>query len=139
MSERFVNVDRDTPMLLPVDLREWVAADDMVHFVLGNHEMMVLRGDLRYVHEKYNLVAKKFKIKISDLYGPETELGRWLRSKNVMIRINDILFVHGGVSMALSETGYSMQRINKMVRDGIDLRDYEIRFNEDLQLLFGSN
>ncbi len=111
----------------------------MVHFILGNHEMMVLRGDLRYVHEKYNLVAKKFKIKIPDLYGPETELGRWLRSKNVMIVINDILFVHGGVSMDLSKNGYSMQTINKMVRDGIDLRDYEIRFNADLQLLFGSN
>lgn len=34
MSNRFVNVDRDTPMLLPADLRDWVPADDMVHFVL---------------------------------------------------------------------------------------------------------
>ena len=34
MGERLVNVDRDTPMLLPVDLRDWVPADDMVHFVL---------------------------------------------------------------------------------------------------------
>lgn len=30
----FVNVDRETPMLLPVDLREWVPDDDMVHFVI---------------------------------------------------------------------------------------------------------
>jgi transposase len=34
MSTRYVNIDRDTPMLLPCDLREWVAADDLVHFVL---------------------------------------------------------------------------------------------------------
>ncbi len=34
MGNRFVNVDRDTPMLLPVDLRDWVPANDMVHFVL---------------------------------------------------------------------------------------------------------
>jgi len=34
MGERFVNVDRDTPMMLPPDLREWVPKDDMVHFVL---------------------------------------------------------------------------------------------------------
>ena len=42
MSERFVNVDRDTPMLLPVDLRDWVRADDMVHFVLEAVEGMGL-------------------------------------------------------------------------------------------------
>ena len=29
-----MNVDRETPMLLPPDLRDWVPADDMVHFVL---------------------------------------------------------------------------------------------------------
>ncbi|HTZ19809.1 MAG TPA: transposase, partial [Opitutaceae bacterium] len=29
-----MNIDRETPMLLPCDLREWVAADDLVHFVL---------------------------------------------------------------------------------------------------------
>ncbi|MCK4514004.1 MAG: IS1182 family transposase [Spirochaetaceae bacterium] len=42
MSERLVNVDRDTPMLLPVDLREWIPANDMVHFVLGAVEAMPL-------------------------------------------------------------------------------------------------
>ena len=30
----FVNVDRNTPMLLPVDMREWVAENDSVHFIL---------------------------------------------------------------------------------------------------------
>src|ERR1700720_2730397 len=34
MSARFVNVDRQTPMLLPVDMREWVRGDDLAHFVL---------------------------------------------------------------------------------------------------------
>lgn len=34
MAERFVNVDRDTPLLLPPDLRDWVPEDDMVHFVV---------------------------------------------------------------------------------------------------------
>ena len=34
MAERFVNVDRETPLLLPPDLRDWVPEDDMVHFVL---------------------------------------------------------------------------------------------------------
>ena len=34
MATRLVNIDRDTPLLLPPDLRAWVPADDMVHFVI---------------------------------------------------------------------------------------------------------
>ena len=34
MSAHLVNVDRRTPLLLPPDLREWIPADDMVHFVI---------------------------------------------------------------------------------------------------------
>jgi transposase len=34
MSARFVNIDRETGMLLPVDLRDWVANDDLAHFIL---------------------------------------------------------------------------------------------------------
>ena len=34
MSARFVNLDRQTPMLLPCDLRDWVPADHIVHFIL---------------------------------------------------------------------------------------------------------
>jgi transposase len=42
MAERLVNVDRDTPMLLPVDLREWVPGDDLVHFVIEAVDSMQL-------------------------------------------------------------------------------------------------
>ena len=42
MSARLVNIDRATPMLLPPDLREWVAEDDMVHFVIEAVEGMRL-------------------------------------------------------------------------------------------------
>jgi len=34
MSTRLVNVDRNTPMLLPPDLRDWVREDDLVHFII---------------------------------------------------------------------------------------------------------
>jgi transposase len=42
MAERLVNVDRETPMLLPVDLRDWVPEDDLVHFVISAVETMRL-------------------------------------------------------------------------------------------------
>jgi transposase len=34
MAARFVNIDHDTPLLLPPDLRQWVPPDHLVHFVM---------------------------------------------------------------------------------------------------------
>jgi len=34
MSARFVNIDHDTPLLLPPDLREWVPRNHLVHFIM---------------------------------------------------------------------------------------------------------
>ena len=42
MSARFVNLDRQTPMLLPCDLRDWVPADHIVHFILDAVEQLPL-------------------------------------------------------------------------------------------------
>ena len=33
MPARLVNIDRQTPMFLPCDLREWVPSDHIVHFI----------------------------------------------------------------------------------------------------------
>ena len=37
-----MNVDRETPLLLPVDLRDWVPENDLVHFVINAVETMNL-------------------------------------------------------------------------------------------------
>lgn len=34
MPERFVNIDHDTPLLLPPDLRDWLPKDHLVHFIM---------------------------------------------------------------------------------------------------------
>ena len=34
MPARFVNIDHDTPLLLPPDLRDWVPGDHLVHFIM---------------------------------------------------------------------------------------------------------
>ena len=43
MAARFVNVDHDTPLLLPPDLRDWVPADHLVHFVMDAVGLLDLR------------------------------------------------------------------------------------------------
>jgi transposase len=42
MSARFVNLDRQTPMFLPCDLREWIPDDHIVHFILDAVEQLPL-------------------------------------------------------------------------------------------------
>jgi transposase len=40
MPARFVNLDRQTPMLLPCDLRDWLPADRLVHLILDAVEQI---------------------------------------------------------------------------------------------------
>lgn len=42
MPAKFVNVDRDTVMMFPPDLREWLPENSMVHFVIDAVEMLDL-------------------------------------------------------------------------------------------------
>jgi transposase len=43
MATRFVPIDRDTPLILPPDLRDWVPADHLVHFVMDAVAALDLR------------------------------------------------------------------------------------------------
>ena len=43
MPERYVDVDRRTPMLLPVDFRDWVARDDLARLIVDAVEQCDLR------------------------------------------------------------------------------------------------
>jgi transposase len=43
MATRFVPIDRDTPLLLPPNLRDWVPADHLVHFIIDAVDALDLR------------------------------------------------------------------------------------------------
>ena len=34
MGAKFINIDRDTPMMFPPDLKDWIPANSMVHFIV---------------------------------------------------------------------------------------------------------
>ncbi|MCP4566637.1 MAG: hypothetical protein GY841_03540 [FCB group bacterium] len=119
--------------------QEAAAAGGAVHFVLGNHELMVLRGDNRYVNERYlNGICRKTRIRSEDFYGPDLALGRWLRSKNAVIKINGILFVHGGISPEVMTAYPELSRLNKAASRYLDLRSSQLAFNDEARFLFGS-
>jgi hypothetical protein len=75
------------------------AAGGRMHLVLGNHELMVMLGDLRYVSSRDSTVARLHATTFNQLYHPsESVIGRWLVGQPGLIRLGDLLFAHGGVS-----------------------------------------
>jgi hypothetical protein len=87
-----------------------------IHFVLGNHEIMIMSGDSRYVNAKYKIVSHSMQLPYEALYGENTELGRWLRTKNIMEKIGDDIFIHAGISQEVNKLRLSIENINSMAR-----------------------
>jgi len=87
-----------------------------VHISFGNHELMVLNKDNRYIASDYKNLCNNLGLEYNALFHSNSVLGEWLRSKNSMTKINDILFVHGGISQKQIDSGMSTQEINELVR-----------------------
>ncbi|MAD98495.1 MAG: hypothetical protein CMB99_14315 [Flavobacteriaceae bacterium] len=69
-----------------------------VHVVLGNHEIMVMTKDLRYVSVKERGIAVAHKTTYDQLFHPTNSiLGNWLKHKTSVMKINSVLFAHGGI------------------------------------------
>ncbi len=115
-------------------------AGGAVHLLLGNHEQMVLSGDLRYIHDKYTKVETIAGTTYSDLYSENSVLGKWLRSKPVMLTINNILFVHAGASPELVQKGLKLKQVNKIFAERITGREADLPPGDaELDLLAGNS
>lgn len=91
-----------------------------VHTILGNHDIMNLSGDLRYLDKKYLHSAELIGRDYLSLYGRDTELGRWLRSKNVIEKIGDNLCLHAGIAPELGRLWLSVGEVNGLCRPYYD-------------------
>lgn len=96
------------------------AAGGQIHFVLGNHEIMNLQGDFRYVQGKYKNTAEVMGKSLMQLYAKDTELGKWLRTKNVAEKVGNLLFAHGGFSSKINQSAMTISDINKLARPYYD-------------------
>lgn len=98
------------------------AAGGGVHVLLGNHEVMLLTAsntlsDKLYRGRKYRTLARELGVSYGDLFGPHSDLGNWLGTRNTVVQINDVLFVHGGFSRYLLEHDLSLEKINQWGRE----------------------
>lgn len=96
-------------------------AGGAVFFLIGNHESMVLRNDLRYINDKYVKIANHFdkKDKYGDLFGADTELGRWIANGNTIQIIGDDLYVHAGLSARFYKEKYDPAYVNTVISKNI--------------------
>lgn len=114
-------------------------AGGRLHFLLGNHEIMNLVGDLRYVADEdfasyegtedeaerkreirrqmryakaHNLDPRRRRAQIRTAFpdgyfarhfalSPTGRYGRWLLDQQILIRINGVVYVHGGLPAGL--------------------------------------
>lgn len=92
--------------------KEAEAAGGKVQVLLGNHEIMVLQGDIRYINKKYYYTSAIFKSQYYHFFRRGSVLGDWIASHKVLTSINKNLFVHGGVSDAVLDLNLSLEEIN---------------------------
>ncbi len=119
--------------------QEAEAVGGSVQMVLGNHESMVLRGDLRYLAPKYHAIAKLLQRTVPELYGEDTELGRWLRTRAAVLKLGDTLFVHGGISPDLPKRAPELAALNAKIRARLsDSRD-SLKDDAQASWLFGAH
>lgn len=95
---------------------EAAAAGGAVHYLLGNHELMVMENDLRYVHGKYMQLFRSGRQSYADQFGLDTVFGQWLRSRNTVIRLNNILLAHAGLSPEVAAGRLHLEQINEQMR-----------------------
>ena len=98
-------------------------AGGKVHYLLGNHEVMILNGDLRYLHPKYTSVAKITERNFESLFAKNTVLGNWLRHRPLLVKVNGILFVHGGLHPELVNKNLSSADINSVFKQHLIKRE----------------
>ncbi len=85
-------------------------AKGFVHALIGNHEAMNLYGDLRYVHPgEYEAFRQPDSGEVRNAhyppgyaehrlqFAPDGKYGRWVGQHNAIVKINAILFLHGGI------------------------------------------
>jgi hypothetical protein len=112
------------------------ASGGAVHFLLGNHETMVLYDDLRYVNPKYLEVARLLDRSYPALYGTDSVHGRWLRTRPVLLQLGDTLFLHGGIAPENLELVNTMEATNASYRRSLGQPKEAIRSATDTARLY---
>lgn len=102
-------------------------AGGAVHYLLGNHEvrtMLSLHKNSGHIFagtkQKFLAEQKSVPLEIDSIFDADAFFGRWLRSKNVAVQINDYLFCQGGISLEIMKEEHSIAYVNEAMRANIN-------------------
>lgn len=94
--------------------------------ILGDHEEMVMRDNLKYTFAKYSTLSKyAMNMTYGKMWGLDNVMGNWLRSKNSIQIVGENLYVHAGLSKAFMERKETIAEINELVSKSIYLTKEE--------------
>lgn len=108
------------------------AAGGEVTLILGDHEEMVLRNNLKYTLDKYGFLADFLGMTYNSLWNGKSLLGRWLQSKNSIQIVGDNLYVHAGLSnefIERTEDGMTIENMNQKIGDNLPFLQAERESN----------
>lgn len=116
-----------------------IDAGGRLHYTIGNHEELIINKDFRYVNEKYLATARKMGMNYDQLYDKNSIIGKWLRTNPVILQINDVLFVHAGISPEFVQKGFTAEQVNKIFSNELfGKTKEEIKQDSVLSFLRGS-
>ncbi|MFY0625589.1 MAG: metallophosphoesterase [Reichenbachiella sp.] len=111
--DRGKDVTKNLWMIYQLDQQAQLAGG-RIHIVLGNHEIMAFSNDLRYVTPKERSMAATHGLSYQEMFDlKESVLGEWLASKPSVMKVDKMLFAHGG--MVTSYGDFSLKKFNDSV------------------------
>ena len=94
--------------------------------ILGDHEEMIMRDNLKYTYAKYNTLSQRaMNMTYGKMWGLTNVMGNWLRSKNTIQIVGENLYVHAGLSKVFMEREETIPEINELVSKSIYLSKEE--------------
>lgn len=121
-------------------LQQAAAQGGRVHYNMGNHELMVLDNDLRYIHKKYAAAQDVLGASYQAQFSQGSFFGQWISGQSLLFRINETGFVHAGISPEVVALGLRPAEINRIFIDSIIPQEKDVyRASELLGFLATTN